>query len=183
MAGLLSKGSSGQQQSTAQTEAPNVSPEEQKQYDDFVGNGMSMLYAENGLPQIIEALKGDGDPVEGLANALVMLVMRLEDSAAEAGEEISGDVMYHGSVELLEQMIEIAEEAGIHEFSAQDQENALYLALDQYRITRQQQGKLPEETLRADMQQLVDAEQSGNLEEMLPGIGNMTAANQAPGGA
>ena len=173
MAGLLSQ--QGQQpkkpvDSGGKDEAANVTPEEQQQYDQFVTNGMQMLDDEKALPQILESIRGDGNPVEGLANALVALVMRLEDSAEEQGQKISGDVMLHGGTELLEQMVEIAEKAGVHEFDEKEMESALYLALDTYRATRQEQGKLPEEALQADMQELVQADQAGGLEELIPGI-------------
>lgn len=153
-----------------QDEAPNVTPEEQQQYDLFVTNGMQVLDDEKALPQVIEAIRGDGSPVEGLANALVTLVMRLEDSAAEQGQKISGDVMMHGATELLEQMVDLAEKAGVHEFDEKEMESALYLAMDTYRSSRQEQGKLPEDELKADMEQLIQADQAGGLEDLIPGI-------------
>jgi len=167
----------------AQEEGSNVTPEEQQEYNSFVSNGMKVLYDPKALPQIIESIRNDdgesdGNPVEGLANALVMLVMRVEDSALEQGQKISGDVLLHGGTELLEQMADLAQQAGVHDFDESEIETALYLALDTYRVTRQQQGKLPEDELKADMQQLVQADQAGNLEEIIPGIGEY--AKNAP---
>jgi len=152
-----------------QEESANVGPEEQEAYDAFVTNGMKIMYDEAAMPQLIESLRGDGNPVQGLANSLVMIVTRLEDSAAQGGQELSGDVMMHGGSELLEQMAELAGQAGI-EYSEKDMESALYLAMDQYRETRQEQGKLPQEAFQADLQELAKAEQSGQIEEVFPGI-------------
>ncbi len=149
----------------------NVSPEEQTQYNEFVTNGMSLLHDEKGLSGLLKAMKGDGNPVEGLANTVASIVIRVEDSAQKQGVEISGDVLMHGGTELLEQAAELAEKAGAHEFSDKDLESALYLAMDIYRTTRQQQGKLPTEQFGQDMQELQAAEQGGALEEMFPGIG------------
>ena len=149
----------------------NVTAEEQQQYDQFVTNGMKMLDDRKALPKILESIEAGGKPAEGLANALAMLVMRLEDSSTQQGQKISGDVMLHGGTELLEQMVELVEQAGGHKFTEKEMEAALYLALDQYRTTRQQQGKLPEEELQSDMQELMRADQAGGLEEMIPGIG------------
>lgn len=165
MPGLLTA-----KQKTAASDPSNVTPEEQAQYDQFVGNGMKMLYNKDAGAQIFETLRGDGNPVEGLANALVMLVIRLQDSAEKEGQQISPDAMFHGATELLGLMAEIAEKAGIHKFTDKDKENALYLALDQYRSTRQQQGRLPEDQLKADMQDILRAEQQGTLEDVLPGV-------------
>ena len=157
-------------------EDETVTPEEQEQYDLFVSNGMKLLYDQKVMPKLMESIRGggnateDGNPIEGLANALSMLVMRLEDSAAEKGQPISPDVMLHGGTELLEQMADLAEQAGVHTFDESEIETALYLALDTYRTTRQQQGKLPEDQLKADMQQLAQAEQDGSIDEIIPGI-------------
>lgn len=148
----------------------NVSPEEQTQYDEFVTNGMSLLHNEKGLSALLQSIQGDGNPVEGLANTVASVVIRVEDSAQQQGAEISGDVLMHGGTELLEQAAELAQEAGIHDFSDDDLESALYLAMDIYRTTRQQQGKLPTEQLGQDMQELQAAEQDGSLEKAIPGL-------------
>lgn len=175
MAGLLNQ---QQGQDRGAEQSANVTAEEQSSYDRFVTNGMQMLYNPQALPQLLESVRGDGNPIQGLANALVTLVTRLEDSAEQAGDQVSGDVMLHGGTELLEQMVELAEEAGVHKFTDEEIESALYLAMDTYRTTRQQQGRLPEEQLAADMQQLVQADVAGELEQLLPGIGKY--AEKAP---
>ena len=168
MAGLLN--SKQRTLAPAQEDESNVTPELQAEYNRFVTNGMRMLYNQKAMPQILESIRGDGNPVEGLANALVMLVMRLEDSAAQQGQQIDGDIMEQGGAELLEQMVDLAEKAGVHKFKEKEMESALYLAMDLYRTTRQQQGRLPEEQLAADMQELMRADQAGELEQMIPGI-------------
>jgi len=174
MPGLLNKGTA-----SAEGES-NVTPEEQAQYQQFVENGAKMLYSDNVLPKLLESLQGDGSPVEGLANALSTIVMRLEDSAEQSGQPLSGDVMMHGSTELLGLMVEVAEAAGVHKFEDKEEEAALFQAFDQYRVTRQQQGKLPEDQLKADMNQLLQAEQSGNVDDVLPGISEYAKSAPKP---
>lgn len=149
---------------------PNVTPEEQEQYNQFVLNGRQLIHSEKTLPGLLEALEGDGNPVEGLSNALVTVVMRLEDSAEKSGTEIPGDVKFHGATELMAYLVELANEAGIGPISDEDQENALYLALDTYRATRQEQGKLPMDEINADMEAIMQADQQGRLDEILPGV-------------
>lgn len=159
----------------------NVSEQEQQQYDEFVTNGMTMAYDEKMMPQIITTMEGDGNPVEGLGNVVAMIVMRLEDSAKQSGIEISGDVMYHGAVELIEQLAELGEEAGVATFKEEDLESALYIALDIYRSTRQDQGVLPVDEISQDMNDLVAAEQAGTLDQMLPGVSEFAARQQGSG--
>ena len=160
----------------------SVSPEEQAQYNEFVTNGMSLLHNEKALSGLLKAMKGDGNPVEGLANTVASIVMRVEDSAQKKGIEISGDVIMHGGTELLEQAAELAEKAGVHKFSDDEIESALYLAMDIYRTTRQQQGKLPTEQFGQDMQELQAAEKDGSLEKMIPGIGKYAEQHPSEAG-
>lgn len=170
----------------------NVSPEEQAQYDQFVTNGMRLINDKKGLSKLLKSIEGAGNPVEGLANTVASIVIRVEDSAKQKNVEMSPDVLMHGGTELLEQAAELAEAAGIHEFSEQDLENALNIAMDIYRTTRQQQGKLPTEQLSQDLQEVQAAEQGGELEQMFPGItevsqrplpeGAQPSGGQPPGG-
>jgi hypothetical protein len=162
-------------------EQPNVSPEEQAQYEQWVTNGMQLIYSKQTLPHVMKLLSGGEKPTEGLANALAMVALRLDESAKEGGTEISGDVKLHGAQELLEQLAELAENAGIHEFSEEELEAAFYLALDIYRSTAQANGTLPVEDLKQDFNELVAADQQGRLDEVLPGISEYAKRAPKPG--
>lgn len=177
MAGLMSK----RKGTTVEGEV-EASPEEQAQYEQFVTNGMNMMYDQQGLPTILQSLSGAGSPVEGLANTLAMMVMRLEDSAADAGQEISGDAMYAGVTEqILPLLVELADAGGVHEYKEEEVDAALFQALDIYRSTRQQAGQLDEEALQGDMAMLMQAEQDGTIGEVLPGIDKFAKAERNRG--
>jgi hypothetical protein len=154
---------------------PNVSPEEQKQYDQFVNNAYSLIYSsDNGgkaivRPQILNSLKGNGDPKEGLATTVALVVKRTADSARESGMDISGDVMLHGGQEILEDLADLQREAGIADLSAEEIEGAMYRALDLYRETAQADGSLDTAALAQDFKQMVDADKAGRLDEVVPG--------------
>lgn len=156
----------------------NVSPEEQQQYETFVTNGMSIIYGDGSMPQVLQAIEADGNPVEGLANVLTMIVMRLEDSAKQSGTELTADVMFHGARELLEQLVDLAEQAGIAQIDEKQMDSAFYLALDMYRSQRQEQGALNTDELKAGMNEIMQAEQQGQLDELLPGLSEF--AKNAP---
>ena len=182
MAGLMKSGAPTDVQAGGQAQAveetPNVTPQEQKEYERFVSNGLNMIYDPKGLKKIVKSLRGGDNPVEGLANTLVSVVQRLEQSARQSGNEVSGDVMLQGGVELLETLVEMSEKAGIHEFSEKDMETALFMAMDNYRFIKQSQGQLPDEVMKADFQRMLQAEQDGTLEDILPGIGEYAARYQ-----
>lgn len=183
MAGLLNKqpGMPPQQPSVNDPnaeEGTNVSPEDQRQYDRFVTNGMKLIYDPKAMPQLLQTIAGGGNPVQGIANALATVVMRLEDSAGKQGQQIDGDVELHGATELMEQMIELAETAGIHEYTPEEIESAYYLAIDTYRVAKQEKGTLPVEALTEDFTMLQQANEQGTLDEMFPGI--QQVAEKAP---
>ncbi len=75
-------------------EQPNVTPEEQQAYDAFVNNALTVISDEKSLPSIVQSLKGDGNPVDGLANTAVAVVVWVQDSAEQAGQALAPDVVF-----------------------------------------------------------------------------------------
>jgi len=149
---------------------PNVSPDEQAEYDKFVDNGLKLIYSEQMMPKIIERLGASKNPIEGLANVTFMVVQRLEASAEKAGRQISEDVLFNGAVEILEDIANLAKEAGVHDFTEEEMESAGYAALDLYGEAKQQSGGLDKEAMTRDMSALIQADQSGELEQVFPGL-------------
>jgi hypothetical protein len=149
-----------------------ASPEEQAQYNEFVGQAMLLIYDEKMFPKIVELLNGAGDPKDGLARATSMVVGRMIDAAEKAGDKLSGDVILHGAKETFEQLAEISAKAGIMDYS-QDQdafEGAFFRAVDMLRTLLQQMGKLDEAAMKQDFDKLVQMDQSGELEAMFRGL-------------
>lgn len=192
MAGLMQpqapQGAPMQQAPTQPTAMPQeggegVSPEEQAQYEAWVKNAMELMYNEKSMEQVVAALQGDGSPVEGLANALVMVTVRLEDSAAEQGQAVSEDVKFHAANEILSLLSDLAEAAGVHTYTEQEAEQAFMMAMDLYRDLRQ--DSINPEEYQQDFNDLMAADQGGQLESMVPGIGEFAnrqqGAPQGPG--
>ena len=151
-------------------EQPNVTPEEQKMYDVFVNNAFSAIYDEKSLPQIIESLKGEGNPVDGLANTAVAVVTRVQDSAEKAGQEIAADVVFHAGTEILEDLAGLAEKAGVHEFTPEEIEGATFQAMDLYREMKGRDGGEARPQIVEDFNQIVALDQAGKLDEIAPGL-------------
>lgn len=165
-----------------QGEAPNVSPEEQAQYDQFMDRAFALAYDERTFPTVMGRIAKAPDPVEGLAAATAMLVSRLKDTAARQNISLSPDVLYHGGAALLEDLADTAGKAGIHDFTPDEVEGALYRCLDLY---RSMEGGDPagKQAVAQDWQALVQADRAGALGQMLPGLGRGPAApnNNEPG--
>jgi len=150
-------------------EQPNVTPEEQKQYDEFVENALRLTYDKKTMPNVLETLKGGDNPIEGLANTLVMVVTALEKQADAAGAELSSDVIFHGSFEIIADLANLQKEAGIADLDDDEVEKAIYMAIDIYRQQKQSAGRLDVEGISQDMDELMAAEKEGRLDEIAPG--------------
>lgn len=176
MAGLMGNAPPGQPPAELET---SVSPEEQAQYDQFVTNAMSIMNDKKGMKKILDAIESGENPVVGLANVVTAIVVRVEDSAKQSGQEISGDVLLQGGAEILEQTADLAEQAGSHAFTEEELEQATYLSMDQYRKARG--DKIDQKEQGASLQELQAAEADGSLEQQIPGL-TEKAASMPKGG-
>ncbi|CAO3403520.1 hypothetical protein [Azospirillum palustre] len=162
-----------------QGEQPNVSPEEQAEYDRFIDQAFRLVYDEKSFPAILKRLTATPDPVEGLAAVVVMVVSRLKDSAQQQGVEISPDVLFHGGSELLEDIADTAAKAGIHQYTDQELEKALYRALDLYRAMDQRAGG-DRQAFQQDWDALVQADRQGRLGDLVPQLAGAGGQGGAP---
>lgn len=118
-------------------ETSPASPEEQEQYNAFVENMLKVIYGDKKrLNTILSALKASDDPVQDLAATVATLVKRVEDSAEGAKMQLAEGVAFHAGVEILEDLAELAEKAGIHAFTEEEMETAGYRAIDLYRAAK-----------------------------------------------
>jgi hypothetical protein len=154
-------------------ETPNVTPEEQAEYDKFVKNGMEILYGQDGEvePEVLKRLSTGNKPIDTLAQTTVWLVMLLDEDAKRNGIEVSDDILFHGARELMEQLIEIAEAAGLHEFKEAEIQGAWYSALDMWREANSDEGgRFNPEEAAAEFEALNEADKEGRADEVLPGF-------------
>ncbi|MEC5323315.1 hypothetical protein [Aurantimonas sp. A3-2-R12] len=149
---------------TADEEQP--SPEEQALYDKFVGKAFMLVYDEKFFPTVIEMLKGEGDPIEGLAVASSKVIARVMTAAKDAGQELAGDVLFHGAKEIFEDLAELSRRAGIKDFSQDPDalEGAYFRALDQFRMFLEESGGINREAAQADLAMLQQMDEAGELE-------------------
>lgn len=187
MAGLLSQnqdagtrapqaGAQGPETSSA-AETPiapgglrEASPEEQAQYDQFVDNGYNLIYDQKTLPKVLDALKAGDDPVQALGHTAATVVLQLENSAQQNGKQLDPDILYHGGIELLEDLADLSEKAGIHRYDEKETEAALYAALDNYRLYHQQKGDINQQWVQGDLGLLIQADEEGKLGKIFPGL-------------
>lgn len=171
-------------ESAMQMEEPT--PEEQAQFERFEKVMMGLVYqGEEVSPAVVDNLRGNFDPsaLEMFAEAQPPVTDSPQDSLAATGvlltllteqngeEDFADDVVLHGGKRAIEELIEVAEAAKVHDFTEQDIETVTYRAFDLYRIAS---PRVNREALTAEFQQLAAASNEGRLGEVLPGL---------PGGA
>lgn len=155
----------------------NVTPEEQAQYDDFMNKAFQVAYDAKFFPQLLDRIAKATSPQEGLAAVTVAVVKRIADTAEQDRQPYSGDVLFAAGTELLEDLADTAQKAGIHDYSEQELEGALYRAMDLY---REQSGDLSQDpNIQADFGQLVEADRAGRLDEIAPGLSQKFGSGQS----
>lgn len=164
-------------------ETPNVSPEEQAQYEQFVNNGLEVIYGGDGdeagaRPDVLSRLQESSDPLENLANTAVWLTTMLETSAENGGTQLDDAVVFHGGKAILEELAEVAQAANIHDYSEKEMEGAWYRALDLYRETATESGRIDPEALKQQFGAIEQADQQGRMGELLPHIDEAAPAEQ-----
>lgn len=175
-------------------EQSNVTPEEQAQYDQFVNNAIEVIYpqGEQGMSSVVqENLQGQFDPkvmeyfatadpplnpqspTDALAAASVLVVLYLEASAEQAGKPIPDEIVYNGGAEVVEVLADDGEKMGLFALSDEQVEGAFYRAVDLYRISS---PRVDPQALAQEFNEIVAADEAGQLEQALPGIGQQRAA-------
>lgn len=164
-----------------------ASPEEQAQYEAFVEMMQNMIYPEATPgeinPAILANLKGQFDPaaLEMFQQAEPALTDSPQDSAAatavlltlmaEGQGKFSDEIVMHGGAAAIEELVEVAEAAKIHDFAERDMETITYRAMDLYRTAS---PRVDPAALTEQFKALMVANDQGNLGAVLPGL---------PGGA
>lgn len=173
-----------------------ASPEEQEEYDEFVGACSDLIYGGGDednprvMPEIIEALEpakeaaeAAGNPaILAVANTAVQVVQRVDTAGFDANRPVSDAVLLHGMVEVVDMLIEIVETLGWHQYSEEEAGGCLIQALDLYRPIAVEMGRATEEELQAEFLQIVEADEAGRLDELLPALKgrDQMVAQEAP---
>jgi hypothetical protein len=166
-----------QQQAVEEDETPNVTPEEQQQYDSFVNNAMEIIYTDDGKvePQVLQRLSTGKKPIDTMAQTTVWVVMMAEQDAKRNNVAIDDDVIFHAGREIMEQLIEVSEAADLHQWKEAEIQGAWYQALDMYREANSGEGgRIDPAAAAEDFNALAEADKEGRADEVLPGFGQLS---------
>jgi hypothetical protein len=142
---------------------PNVSPEEQAQYEAFVTTALNLITDDKAEAALLKSLGGSKDPILSLASTALNVVKRVEAAAAAKGTEVPGEIILHGGEEIVSALAKMAEAAQIHAYTPKEIEGAFYRAADMYREEKQAAGQIDQKGAAEDIEELKRAEQAGQL--------------------
>jgi hypothetical protein len=122
-------------------EPANVSPDEQKMYDTVVVKAMQLLYDPKRMPVLVDKLKANTDNISGeIGHSAAMTMLTIYRTVQNNDQEIPEDVLYAAGQEIVSQITDIAEAAGLVDPKGSEKvaEAALYEGL---RIWGQSMGQ------------------------------------------
>jgi hypothetical protein len=136
---------------------PGVEAEagEQKIYDQFVSSGVLMLNDKAAASKIITSLDTE-DPAEGVALVSAAIVTRVMQAAQKSNSKVPDDVLLHGISEIIENVIERSEDAGVFAFSQDEKkvQGTMIRAFDEVRVALQGMGVVTKEGSAAAMEEI-----------------------------
>lgn len=158
-----------------------ASPEEQAAYDEFVKTSFSVMYEGGEVrPGILKML--DEDPADLMAvldNAEELQqftpVVALAATAAivtlktceETGEK-DGTIILHGGTAILEDLVEIAGKAGLHDYSEEEMTEAMRMGADLFREAAAEAGIVNLDEAKGEWDEITAADKEGRLGDVLP---------------
>ncbi len=93
----------------AQGEQPNVSPEEQKQYDVVVTAAMKIMYDKGRLQTIVQKLdQGKDNLSQAIGHTAAMILMSVRSSVQKQGRTIPDDIVFAVGEDVVAQLCDIA---------------------------------------------------------------------------
>lgn len=171
---------------TEQGPEPNVTPEEQAQYERVVDNALSLIYDKKVFPTVLEQIRSAPDPATGIAAVTAQIGLRIEQSAQQSGEQLADGVLLHAGAEIVADLAETAEQAGAGTFSEEEVERIYFLAVDLFRSMKQESGGIDQGAAAAELEQTMASGQGAELAQVLARAGlpmpGQEAEQPAPAG-
>lgn len=151
---------------------PNVSPQEQKQYDAVMLQARGMIYGDPKKPDnligfrtILEKLgSGKKDIGVTIGHTAAMIIRSIQTGIQQQGKKVPGDILFHAGMEVVAELIEIAEAANIMSKSqeAKVKKQALFEGMRVFGIVQKtpppQQPQQPQQPQAAQAQPLQPAQ-------------------------
>lgn len=150
-------------------EAQNADPAKvQADAHKLVTRGLELLHSKQTRDKIIQSLKDSTDPVQGVADQAKAIIQRADSMTRTDGIEISPISKITGGKDLVDEIAELAEAAGLGPMDEDDRELSHSVSMQDYIKEEIAAGRIDPAELQAGV-----AESMGGLDKE-----GMEAANQ-----
>ena len=157
-----------EQQQPMPQQQQGIAPSQQPMPDDyalFVSRGLEMISAEQTKDGILTMLRAK-DPVQSLADTLIVIIHKLDDAARQKGVEVQDSIKILGAHELINELAKVAKAANIFDLDKDHIELAFSVAVQDYVREEVQAGRINPGKLQAQMQSGVNKMGTKEREEM-----------------
>jgi len=121
----------------------------QEQMDIFISNGMMMIHNSKVSDSILSKILKEQDKIKAIAEAMVLIINHLVDSAAQNGQALTNEVLVFGSNFLLGELISLAEAAGMQKLSDEQKTEVLQRGVGMFIDDAVKQGRITKDQLAA----------------------------------
>lgn len=160
--------------------------EEQAQYDLVVARAVKFIHGE-GRENTLKMMAAGAKPAEGVGTAAANIVKMIEQSAGKSGKAFADGVLFHAGAEIVEELMEFGEQAGVFEFrddaeAQQEMDESIMYALKAYGEGGLAAGTIPQEEIDSSkkyMQEGIAREEANGTAPPLPAELQQQAPNPA----
>jgi len=129
-------------------------PKMKADLNQFVSKGMQLLHSEDTRDQVVSVLRSSSNPAQGVSDALVPIVQRIDSASRAAGQEVHDAVKLLGAIELVGQIIEIGElSKALPKMSDEDKNTALAVSIQDYMKGEIDAGRVDPKVLQQQLSQ------------------------------
>lgn len=171
-----------------------VDPQMQERVDMFMANGLNLIHNKKISDSLVNIIKNaknekrEPDPIQGIAEATLNVIDRLESSAGERGVTLPPEYIAEAGNALMGEIIQVAEASGLGPFSEQDKYTAFSKAVGLYLTQALKDGKITNEQLQEMSKQIQQTPEGKQImAQMQPqqqqGPTQQGAPRRPPGGA
>lgn len=170
-----------------------ASPEEQARYEEFVKTGFDLMYKGGKVsPDIMKMLDDDPSdltavldspeelkqfsPVVALAATAAIITLKVCEKTGEK----DGAIILHGGRAILDDLSQIALQAGIKEYSQDEVNQAMHMGADLFRHAAEPLGLVNADEAKQEWGQITAADKEGKLGQVIPQFAGVADQQQPP---
>lgn len=183
----------GQSSTVPDDHGEQASPEEQARYEEFVKTGFDLMYKGGKVnPDVMKMLDDDPSdltavldnpeelkqfsPVVALAATAAIITLKV----CEKTKEKDGAIILHGGRAILDDLSQIALQAGIKEYSQDEVNQAMHMGADLFRHAAEPLGLVNTDEAKQEWGQITAADKEGKLGQVIPQFAGVADQQQPP---